>query len=144
MAYATQKDIEQQYSEEAVLLVAEDPDNIGQVDTDKVNENLRSADGVIDGYLASRYDVPLVVVPDNLREMSVDIAMYRMSTDGTLTEDKRRRYEDAIASLRDVARGRASLPDAEAPTTVRTAPVVPGRVFGGDRVFTRTTQQGTR
>lgn len=147
MAYATQADIEKQYSADAVLLVAEDPDNVGQVDTEKVTDNLLSADGVIDGYAEKAgYAVPIAPVPNIVREMVVDIALYRMSTEATLTDEKRQRYEDAIAFLKDVAKGLASLPGVpvaappEAPAGTR----VPGRVSGGDRQFTRDTQAGTR
>lgn len=69
------------------------------------------AASLIDGYLASRYTLPLAAVPEMLRAWALDIARFRL-WDDQAPEEVRRRYEDALAQLRDLAAGRISLPPA--------------------------------
>ena len=94
------------------------------------------AAGIIDGYLASRYTLPLAVAPTMVIGWALDITRYRL-WDERAPEEVRRRYEDALGQLRDLARGLISLP----PGTDGT-PASAGLGFDGycaDRVFTAET-----
>lgn len=149
MSYASKQDIEKQYDAGTVLGVAPHPTDVGEVDTEKVLEACRAASGDIDGYLGVRYAVPLDETPDTVRRMAVDIALYRMSTEGQVTEERRKRYEDAIAFLKRVADNKARIPglslvEAETPPEPQALSRVPGRVSGPGRAFTRTTMRGVR
>ena len=45
----------------------------------------------------------------------MDIVIYRLSGDSRVTEDRRKRYEDAVSFLRAIARGDVSLGIAPSP-----------------------------
>ncbi|PIQ25415.1 DUF1320 domain-containing protein [bacterium (Candidatus Blackallbacteria) CG13_big_fil_rev_8_21_14_2_50_49_14] len=80
-------------------------------DTVAIQRALNDAFAEIDGYLAGRYVLPLASVPPVLRRVAIDIAMYRLQNlrgFGDL-EDSRKRYEDAIAYLKMLAKGEVSL-----------------------------------
>ena len=110
MSYATEADIIALHSAEALDRLA-DLDGNGARDADKIARALDDAAALIDGYIGQRFPLPLTPPPAVLKNLSIDIAVYRLATDaGLLAEDMRRRYEDAIAFLRDVAKGVATLP----------------------------------
>jgi len=95
-----------------------------------------AAASLIDGYLAGRYVLPLVAVPDMLRAWALDVLRYRLWSDQA-PEEVRRRYEDALAQLRDLAARRIDLPPGVAGT-----PPAAAFNYGGEsaeRVFTMTT-----
>lgn len=98
------------------------------------------AAGMIDGYLASRYALPLASVPAIVTGWALDITRYRL-WDERAPDEVRRRYDDAIGQLRDLARGLMSLP----PSTTGTPPSAAGFDFdgyGNERVFTADTLAG--
>lgn len=69
---------------------------------------LADADAEINSYLAARYALPLAEAPRVLVPVACDIARYRLwkeRASDAVTE----RYKAAIAFLRDVSGGRASL-----------------------------------
>lgn len=109
MPYATQLDIEALY-DPAVLVRVADHDEDGVADDAVVTKGLDSASALIDGYISARYSLPLPTIPQFLRELCVDIAIYRMAlTHGRRTEEMRQRYEDAILMLKDISTGKAGL-----------------------------------
>lgn len=109
MAYSTIIEIELQFGADEVLR-SSDRDMDGVADVGVVDRAIADADAEIDSYLGVKYDIPLNPVPAIVATASATIAMYRMSSDsGTLTDEKRRRYEDLIRWLRDVAAGKAVL-----------------------------------
>lgn len=110
MGYATEADIIALHSEDALNRLA-DLDGNGTRDEAKITRALDDAQALIDGYIAVRVALPISPVPAILKNLSVDIAVYRMASDGgLLSEDMRTRYEDAISFLRDLAAGKATLP----------------------------------
>lgn len=115
MPYATQQDIIDRYSQEALLIIA-DRDDDQVIDSAVVDQALADATAEIDTYLAAKYSLPLAVVPDVLIRLSVDIVMYRLAADADMaTEERRQRYEDAINLLDRIAKGTASLGMSEPP-----------------------------
>ena len=80
----------------------------GQLDADVLERALLDADGLVDSYLTQRYRLPLAGYSFPAR-LACDIALYYLM--GTrVTDSAQTRYEDAVAFLRDVARGVAGLP----------------------------------
>ncbi len=72
---------------------------------------LADATNLIDTYLCKRYELPFAEVPSILKKLCVDLASYMFATaDELVTEDIRQRYEDAINTLKDIARGTVDLP----------------------------------
>jgi len=84
------------------------------VDT-RVDRAIENADAVIDAYLGSRYTIPITTVPDMIRAISVDLALWNLYSRRSQTfpkevEDIRRvRYEKAIEALKDIATGKISV-----------------------------------
>jgi phage gp36-like protein len=85
----------------------------------------------IDSYLSSRYAVPLKHPPGVILRFSGDIARYALYEDHA-KDEVRKRYEQAIAFLRDVAAGKASIDAAlEPPVSGGIVEMVTaGKVFG--------------
>jgi phage gp36-like protein len=73
-----------------------------------LNRSLEDADAIINSYLQTRYTLPLASVPPRIVEVACDIARYKLFED-RVTDIVRQRYVDAIAWLKDVAAGKASL-----------------------------------
>lgn len=67
-----------------------------------------AAMGIANGYLATRYAVPIATVPAQLRGWTLDIARWRLYDDNR-PEPVELAYRAAIAQLRDIADGRAVL-----------------------------------
>jgi phage gp36-like protein len=135
VSYATQQDLVERFgSEELVELT--NRGGGGAADSVVIERALADADDTINGYLSSRYTLPLATVPLLLKRMAGDIARYLLYED-RVTDQVERRYSDAIAWLKDVASGKASL-GADA---VGAQPASDGgaQASGGDRVFTRGT-----
>ena len=109
MAYAALETLIKQYGLDAVLLVA-DRDQDGDIDADVVEKALADATAEIDTYVGAKHRLPLPSVPPVLERLCCDIALYRMSAEGgNATEEKRKRYEDAVSLLNRIADGRVSL-----------------------------------
>ncbi len=108
MPYATQSDIATLYGHNA--LVVADHDRDGVPDSAAVAVALNYATAEIDSYLAPRHSLPLAEVPLVLTQLCVDIAVYRLALSGELmTDEIDKRYERALARLRDLAAGKANL-----------------------------------
>lgn len=128
MPYVTAEDYEEAFSQgELADLIA------GGQDFERQEA---AASSLVDGYLAGRYVLPLASVPDMLRGWALDIVRYRMWSDQA-PEEVRRRYEDALAQLRDLAARRIDLPPGSGG-----APQAAAFNYAGEsaaRVFTMTT-----
>lgn len=111
MAYASPNDIIARYpNRDLVQITNEDPTQT-TVNTAALTLALSDASAEIDGYLESRFTLPLNDPPAVLNRVACDIAMYRLQTlrpQHDLAE-ARQRYEDALALLVRVARGEVTL-----------------------------------
>jgi len=141
--YATKTTLDQQYGADEVLRSGDrdGDDAIDVVDgVSVVDRACVLAQGVVDSYLGAKYAVPLNPPPPAVVDATGAIAMYKLSEGAdTLTEEKRRRYEDAIAWLKDVSSGKASLGiDPPPPSSVKP----PARMAAETRRWTRTTMAG--
>jgi phage gp36-like protein len=76
-----------------------------------LQQALSDATAEIDGYLESRFSLPLNDPPAVLPRLTCDIAMYRLQSLRPLHElaDARKRYEDAVEFLVRVASGDVTL-----------------------------------
>lgn len=138
--YATPADIGAQYGAETLALLT-DRDGDGDGDPGAAERALADAAAEIDTYLAGRYDLPLS--PGRaalLRRPAVDIAVYRLAADAaTATDERRRRYEDAVRYLEKIASGeiRLGTDGVRTPPRARALP-------GPPRRFTRGSVLGAR
>lgn len=110
MPYATLSDLIARAGEAEVRQVA-DRDRNGLPDEDVVTAALTHADNVVNGYVRTRYDLPLATVPDLVRTWAVSIARHFLHRNGP-PEHVVADYKDALAALKDLAAGRIALPDA--------------------------------
>ena len=128
--YVTEADFERRFGDELRDLVREGH-SFGQIENE--------AASLVDGFLAARYTLPLVNVPALVQALTADVARYRL-WDERAPEEVRRRYEDALAQLRDISKGLITLPP-DAAGTPATAPTNFGG-FSNERVFTAETLAG--
>lgn len=111
MPYATADDMTARYpNRDLVQLSNEDPTQT-TVNTAVLQQALGDASAEIDGYLESRFALPLADPPAVLARLACDIAMYRLQSLRPLHDlaDARKRYEDAVELLVRVARGEVTL-----------------------------------
>ncbi len=130
MAYAGQQQIADRYGEDLLLLLApvaapanDPPAYPDDMDPQPVARALADAAGEIDAYVGRKYALPLPgPPPDVLTRLAADIAVYRLAdTAGALTDERRRRYEDAVALLRRIASGEVSLGAPQTPPSAHGA-----------------------
>lgn len=134
--YATADDIRKAYGQELLDIITS-----GQgVDAIDPAVALEQATSLINSYLGARYKVSdieaLATVPAILKDMCVDIAVYKLASDpARRTEDMETRYRDHLAHLVRISRGDAVLTELEE----EPAPSVGGAVSisGADRVLGR-------
>jgi phage gp36-like protein len=106
MAYCTQDDlllmITVEELSELTTEMGEAPDLM------VVEEAIAKADGEIDAYLGVRYSLPLAGIPDQVRSLSVDMALYHLYSRRSVAPLVRaQKYAAAVAFLKQVAAGQA-------------------------------------
>jgi phage gp36-like protein len=106
--YATQQDMIDRYGDDD-LIIAADHDGDGVADAAVVTQGLSDATDLINSYVGKRETLPLATVPAVLKRLCVDIALYLMSKPPAITEEKRKRYDDAVKLLQAISDGKVSL-----------------------------------
>ena len=136
MSYIVQADLLAQVSE-AQLVQLTDDETIGVVNTTRVSQAIADADAEIDGYVATRYAVPVAApVPALLKKLSIDITIYNLwRRRQKIPELVRTAYEDAIKKLEQIAKGTITLGVDPAPAESSKSSA--GETFGPERVFDR-------
>lgn len=137
MAYSTQTDILQLLPEsELARLTTEEGD---VPDAAVVTDCIGKADAEIDGYLGIRYQVPLDPVPDLVKAISVDLAVYNLHSRRPLMampETVKMNYGNRISFLKSVVAGSATVGASAAPPPAVSQDVAEigssGRIFSGD------------
>lgn len=111
MAYITREDLELRFGidEIAQLLDDDHDDTEGDEETDTLAPAIADAESIVDGYVSTRYTLPLPTVPDLVKNWAADIARFKLYEEKA-SEEVRQRYEDAIAQLKDLAKGLINLP----------------------------------
>jgi len=107
MAYCTEQDLIARFGEEELLQLT-DRQGLGTIDPDVLEQAMADADDEINGYLASRYPVPMSPIPRVLRRIACELTRYYLYKDGPteLVEARRKR---AVEFLEQVSKGRASI-----------------------------------
>lgn len=127
MSYASQTDLTERFGAQELAQLT---DRIAGlvIDTEVVTRALADADAEIDGYLATRYTLPLVSTPAVLVRLASDIARYCLYGE-RVTEAVRTRYQDAVSLLKRMSSGDVQL------AGVAAVPVSGG---SGNAIATRT------
>ena len=107
MSYITYADLVLAFGEDEILQLT-DRDRDGASDPLVIEDAIAFADSHIDSYLREKYEVPLALLPANLKGMACDFARYRLYQDQP-TELVQNRYDVGCFYLKDVARGLVNL-----------------------------------
>lgn len=140
MAYCTQSDLITMIPiKELAELTADSGDT---PDSQVVDEAIHRADAEIDAYLGMRYTLPLTPLPDQVKGLSIDMALYHLySRRSVVPTVRRQKYEAAISFLKLVAEGEAVVEDVASDPPPESDQVLVGSEFASaTRVFTRNTQ----
>jgi phage gp36-like protein len=142
VGYCTKPDILKSISDE-VLIQLTDDNSVGTVDDAKVTGAIEKADSIIDGYCGKRYAVPFSPVPNLVRDMSVDLAIYNLYGNRQGAPDYwEKRRDDTIAFLKDVSKGTATIGDASAAGISGESSDNSVDISSADRVFSRDRLRG--
>lgn len=107
MPYASQQNLIDRFGEDELIQLT-NRDGLDEIDATVVERALADAEAEINGYMASKYTLPLSSVPQILETYACDIARFRMQSENP-KEIVITRYENAIRYLKDVVTGKASL-----------------------------------
>ena len=138
MSYSSLDDIKKLIPEETIIQLTDD-ENLGFVNQSRIDEAIAQADAEIDSYCGGRYTVPLSPVPDIIRKISVDIAIYNLYSRRVevIPETRAERYKNAIRQLEGIAKGTISIGEAAAPPAATAEGGVEGNKTDEDRIYTR-------
>lgn len=133
MTYASQQDLVDRFGELELIQLT---DRVSQaaVDATVVAKALSDADELIDSYIAARAALPLATTPARLVRVAGDIARYYIHADAP-TDQVAAAYREAVAWLRDIAQGKATLGQDGVTAAAPAEAVV--EFVGDDRLFTR-------
>lgn len=109
MPYTTAEEMEERYGQRMLVqLTDRATPPAGTVDATVLARALADSDAMIDGYVGSRYQLPLSTVPPTLRDIALAITIYklhRVEPAKKIGDD----YRDALKQLGDIAAGRMKL-----------------------------------
>lgn len=109
MAYSGISDILGQI-EETKLIQLTDDEGVGTANEARIVRAIADADAEIDGYVGSRHAVPLSPVPESIRRLSVEIAIYNLhARRDKVPEHRVERYKACVKLLEQIALGKISL-----------------------------------
>ena len=139
MAYCTQDDLLTMIPlKELAELTADSGET---PDSQVVAEAIQRADAEIDSYLGLRYGLPLTPVPDQVKGLSMDMALYHLySRRSVAPAVRQQKYEAAVSFLKLVAAEEAVLEQNTSPTSPGTQAQVGGEFSSATRIFSRDTQ----
>jgi len=141
VSYCTLTDIKKQLPESVITSLTDDS-LTGSVDEAVVTEAIVDADAEIDAWVGGRYQVPFSPVPDVIRKVSTDIAVYNLFSrrDSEPPEVRKDRYRNAIKLLESIAKGTVTIGEQE--VTAPSGPADLPRHTTPEPVFTKETLKG--
>ncbi len=123
MAYSTLESFQSRVPDKTLIALT-DPDN-KEIDEDKLNKAITTADSIIDSYLSKVTDeIPLAEPPAFIEEYSVVIALKNMQkfrANIDIPEWAKSEYDNAIKHLQLISEDRANI--VLAPTVTKTEDV---------------------
>ena len=139
MTYASYDDLVTRFGEKMLVQLTCQGGTLGKVPDKAVIEAvLTDATETIDGYAAGRYVTPLSPVPAPVCRWCADMALYYLHAGtGKVPDDVRKMFEDALAGLKDMAKGvivfqAEGVPTVNVPGGGSVRPETPGRMFTPD------------
>lgn len=136
MAYITQAEIEEQLPAEQLIQLTDD-DGDGVADASVVADLIADAEAEVNGYLQTRYTLPLATVPQLIKKYTANIAVYNaFGRRQRVSEAVTKRYDDTVKALDKIAKGQITLGIEDPPPATSSDDVKASRPASG-RVFTR-------
>lgn len=112
MLYLTPEELLAFLPQKSVAQLTNDDPQAKEVDMDKVEEALRAAEELADGYLRGRYGLPISPVPTLLRDVVRTVArfkLYERRPEGKMPETVMETYKAAVKTLEQIRNGRITL-----------------------------------
>lgn len=143
MPYSTLDDIQALLPED-VLLSLTDDEGMGVINQTRIDEAVAQADAEVDAYCGGRYVVPVDPVPDLMRKLSVDLAIYNLYSRAvqSMPDVRSERYRNAIRQLEGIAKGSISLGVATVPGPADTGSGAETNKATDTNVFSRDKMEG--
>ena len=93
--------------DELINLTVDNPDEDSTVDVAMFEDISKYADELINGYLRSRYTLPLSLVPDLIKKLASDIVAYRLylRRPQDIPEHIKENYKMAVRTLSEIQKG---------------------------------------
>jgi phage gp36-like protein len=111
MPYCSLEDILKSIPESNIIQLTDDS-GTGAIDQVKVDEAIAYAEQLINGYLRGRYPVPLSPVPELIRHLAVDLAIFHLYSrrfELEMPESMMAKYKNAIKLLEQIQKGLITL-----------------------------------
>lgn len=109
MAYCTLQELIDRYSRRMLVDASDRGDDAtGEIDEALIDRAIADADAAIDGFLKVRYRLPLTSVPDLVRDLSLQIAIYKAHAH-VVTDKIRDDYKYALKTLEQISQGTVRL-----------------------------------
>jgi phage gp36-like protein len=135
MPYCTQNNLETMIP---VAELAELTSELGDIpDSTVIAEIIDRVKAEIDSYVSMRYVTPFVAIPDIIKSLSVDMAIYHLySRRSAIPLIRQTKYEDAIKFLQNVALGKSIIlgPDGYE-TSKKSSSLI--EINSSERIFSR-------
>lgn len=138
MPYCTLEDIKKAIPEANIIQLTDDV-GTGVIDQAKVDEAIAYADELINAYLRGRYQVPLNPVPELIKRLSVDLAIFHLYSrrfELEMPESMMQRRKEIIRLLEQIQKGVVSL-GLESGNTGYGQGTYKTNKTTGDRIFTK-------
>lgn len=110
--YLTPEELLAFMSMKSVAQLTNDDPHAKEPDMGRVEEALRAAGELVDGYLRGRYELPLATVPTLLRDVARTIArfkLYERRPESDMPETVMETYKAAVKTLEQIRSGRITL-----------------------------------
>jgi phage gp36-like protein len=105
LPYCTLQQLTDRYSLAMLVEISDRGETpTGTVDAALIDRAIADADALIDGYLKTRYALPLAAVPALVTDLSLIISIYKAHAH-VAAEKITKDYEGALRTLRDIASG---------------------------------------
>lgn len=105
MSYCTKEQLVERYGEQLLVQLTDRAEEAtGEIVDDVVARAIADTSALIDGYLKTRYQLPLPSTPPLLVDLALQIAIYKLHLN-IASEKISNDYRDAMKMLREIASG---------------------------------------
>ncbi|QOX79797.1 DUF1320 domain-containing protein [Trichlorobacter lovleyi] len=131
MPYCTLDDILGVIPQRELIQLTDDAIPPAAISQAVIDQAIAAADTLINGYIGERYSIPFTGVPELIKTIALDLAVYRLylrRKKGEPPEAVKAAHDNALKLLRDVQSGKLSLgvtaAGATVPQTSASAPMI--------------------